>query len=212
MNPTEYIVLGLIAATFVCPLVWRKASRRVFLPCPSGLAWLLELENPFTKATRAATIIEILDLQPGMKVLDVGCGPGRLAIPMARKVGPEGEVVAIDIQRKMLGRAEEKARAEKVGNIRFALVGTEEGKLNRNAYDRAALVTVLGEIPDPASVLRKIFLALKPGGILSVTEVIFDPHFLRRGTVLRLGEEAGFQEKEFFGRSLVYTLTFEKPV
>jgi len=39
------------------------------------------------------------------------------------------------------------------------------------------LVTVLGEVPDREAALREIFDALKPGGILSVTEIIFDPHF-----------------------------------
>jgi len=42
-----------------------------------------------------------LELEPGMAVLDAGCGPGRLAIPIARQVGPQGEVVAMDIQAGM---------------------------------------------------------------------------------------------------------------
>jgi cyclopropane fatty-acyl-phospholipid synthase-like methyltransferase len=45
-----------------------------------------------------AVIVDRLDLQPGMAVLDVGCGPGRLTIPIARQVGQQGEVVAMDIQ------------------------------------------------------------------------------------------------------------------
>jgi hypothetical protein len=52
---------------------------------------------------------------------------------------------------------------------------------------------------------------LKPGGVLSVTEVIFDPHFQRRETVLEAAQTAGFREKNFLGRNLAYTLHLEKP-
>ena len=68
-------------------VVWRLASGRRSIPCPAWLSWMVELDNPFTKTNRAATIVERLDLQPGMAVLDVGCGPGRLTIPIATKVG-----------------------------------------------------------------------------------------------------------------------------
>ncbi len=77
--------------------------------------------------------------------------------------------------------------------------------------DRALLVTVLGEIPDREAALSQIFQALKPGGILSVTEIIFDPHYQSRSTVLRLASAAGFQEKAFFGNRIAFTLNFEKP-
>lgn len=44
-----------------------------------------------------------------MRVLDAGCGPGRLTIPLARQVGPTGEVVALDVQQGMLKRVRKNA-------------------------------------------------------------------------------------------------------
>ena len=178
----------------------------ILLGCPTWLSRLVELDNPFTETNRAAVIVERLELQPGMAVLDVGCGPGRVAIPIASKVGPEGEVVAVDIQPGMLRRAQEKARAAKVTNIRFLEAAVGEGKLPRDRFDRALLVTVLGEIPDRERALREIFDALKPGGRLSVTEVIFDPHFQSRQSVARLAYSAGFRENAFHGNRVAYTL------
>jgi SAM-dependent methyltransferase len=71
-------------------------------------------------------------------------------------------------------------------------------------------VSVLGEIPDRETALQEIFDSLKPGGILSVTEIIFDPHFQRRSTVARLATQAGFQEYAFFGSWYAYRLNLQK--
>lgn len=145
-----------------------------------------------------------------MAVLDVGCGPGRITVPVAEKVGRQGSVVAVDIQAGMLRRAEEKAKKAGVSNVRFVQAAAGEGRLEKNHFDRALLVTVLGEIPNRDVAMKEIFDALKLGGILSVTEIIFDPHFQRRSTIRNIAERAGFLEKRFFGNAIAYTLHFEK--
>lgn len=200
-------LVGLFLAVFG---VWRFASRRQSLPCPAWLSWLVELENPLFRSNRAHVIIERLELQPGMKVLDLGCGPGRLTIPMARQVDPQGEVLAIDVQPGMLRRVQEKAHSANLNNIRYLQAALGEGKLEHGQADRALLVTVFGEIPNQKAALQEIFQALKPGGILSVTEVIADPHFQRRQTVRALAGAAGFKEKACFGNGLAFTMNLEK--
>jgi ubiquinone/menaquinone biosynthesis C-methylase UbiE len=202
------ICLGLASFMILAVFGWRFASR---LPCPVWSRWLVELDNPFTEANRSDVIIEHLDLQPGMTVLDIGCGPGRLTIPVAEQVGPQGAVVAIDLQAGMLRRTQERAQAANLSNIRFVVAGVGDGRLEAGLADRALLVTVLGEIPDREATLREVFAALKLGGMLSVTETIFDPHFQRRETVLRLADAVGFREKAFFGNRMAYTLNLERP-
>jgi ubiquinone/menaquinone biosynthesis C-methylase UbiE len=211
MEIALYLAIGVVSLGLVIFLVWRLASRRFSLPCPVWLRWFVELDNPFTKTNRAAVIVRYLDLQPGMVVLDAGCGPGRLTIPVAKQVGESGEVVAMDIQSGMISRAKQKAREASFKNIRFLHAGVGEGKLEPACFDRALLVTVLGEIPDREAALREIYKALKPGGILSVTEVIFDPHFQRRPSVVRLAECVGFRQKAVFGNHFAYTLHLERP-
>ena len=211
MTTYLYIFFGLVGLIILVTVLWRVASRRHSLPCPVWLSWLVELDNPFAKVHRSDVIIEHLDLQPGMTVLDIGCGPGRLTIPAAKKVGQQGEVVAIDIQPGMLRRAQDKAVAANLTNIRFLQAGVGEGKLEHDRSDRALLVTVLGEIPDRHAALKEIFDALKPGGILSVTEIIFDPHYQSRARILHLAGEVGFREKAFFGNRFAFTLNLEKP-
>lgn len=111
-------MLGLAALVFSVFLAWRLASRREALPCPTWLGWLVELDNPLFRNNSAHAIIQHLDLRSGMKVLDLGCGPGRLTIPIARQVGPQGEVTAMDLQDGMLQRTHEKAQAANLSNIR----------------------------------------------------------------------------------------------
>ena len=112
----------------------------------------------------------------------------------------------------MLQRAEEKAKTAHLKNITFLHAGVGEGKLEHNKFDCALLVTVLGEIPNQKAALKEIFDALKSGGILCVTEIIFDPHYQRYSSVLRLASEVGFRQKNIFTDYFAYSLMLEKPI
>lgn len=208
---TSTLLLGSGAAIVVISLLWRLGSRRQSLPCPVWLHWLVELDNPFTRTNRAEFIVARLDLTPGMHVLDAGCGPGRLAIPLAKAVGPSGRVLAVDLQEGMLARTRLKAGERHLDNIDYLHAGLGSGQLPKAHFDRAVLVTVLGEIPAQQQALQEIFDALLPGGILSITEVIFDPHFQRRGHVRQLALAVGFREKALFGNCIAYVLHLQKP-
>ena len=211
MFPPSVIVIGFIVLFGIIGIIWRFSSYRSSFPCPTWLGWLVELDNPLFRNNNARQIIQHLALESGMKVLDFGCGPGRLTIPIAKTIGLDGEVTAFDIQQGMLQRVLAKAEAGHLGNIRFIQGGAGEGKLEHNQFDRALLVTVLGEIPDQKTAMQEIFDSLKPSGILSVTEVIADPHFQRRDKVTHLANSVGFVEKAFFGNRFSFTLNFERP-
>jgi ubiquinone/menaquinone biosynthesis C-methylase UbiE len=206
-----YIRIGLVCIIILIAAIWRLSSRRLFTPCPVWLAWLLELDNPFLKNNRASEIIRHMDLRSGMQVLDFGCGPGRLTIPVARQIGPQGSVTAFDLQPEMLERVRAKATQGKLENIVYVQGAAGDGKLGTDKYDRAILVTVLGEIPDKKKAMQEIFDSLKPGGLLTITEVIADPHFQTRKKVSALASASGFRERAFFGNWIAYTLNLEKP-
>lgn len=205
-----YGVLALFAAALGVNVWWRFAVRRRALPCPAWLAWFLE--NPYTETFAGSRqILDRLDLRPGMRVLDVGAGPGRLTIPAAKCVGPQGEVVALDVQAAMLDTLRARAAAQGLDNIRTIERPMSAGVLESDTFDRAWLVLVLGEIPNRAEALQEIYAALKPGGILSVTEMLPDPHYQRRATVVQLAEAAGFQVGQTFGTWVAFTLHLRKP-
>lgn len=210
MRIRSQIVLVVAGAILIGMIYWRFASRRYSLPCPAWLSWALE--NPFMNSVAGAeTILDQLAVKPGMKLLDVGCGPGRLTVPAARHVGAKGEVTALDLQAEMLSRVQKKLDADNVTNVRLIQSPIGEGKTDCNTFDRALLVTVLGEIPDREAALAEIFRALKPGGILSVTEVLLDPHYQTPNTIRRLASKVGFTEQAFFGSFPSFTIHLRKP-
>ena len=211
MTMPFYLFLAAIGLAMLVFLGWRLASHRHALPCPVWLRWMVEMDNPFTGTNRAAVILDHLGIQPGMSVLDAGCGPGRLTIPIAKRVGEHGLVAAMDIQSGMLDCVRAKAQLTGMNNIQFLQAGLGEGKLKSKRFDRALLVTVLGEIPDRQAAFHEVFQTLKPGGLLSVTEVIFDPHFLRRRTVAELARTVGFHQEALHGNAIAYTMILERP-
>lgn len=210
MNVALVIIISLMAI-LMSSLLWRFISSRHTLPCPTWLAWMVELDNPFTKTNQTATILSHLELAPGMEVIDIGCGPGRVTIPLAQALNNTGKVTAMDIQAGMLERVKHKASLLGLNNIAFLHAALAPNVLPPNYYDRALLVTVLGEIPDKENALQSIFNTLKPQGILLITEVIFDPHFQHKKKVLKLATKVGFKEKRTFGSSLAFAIQLKKP-
>jgi SAM-dependent methyltransferase len=196
-------VIGLAIAGFL-------RQRRRPIPTPPPLAFLFE--NPLVEAFAGSELlVERLGLAPGMRVLDAGCGPGRLTIPLAKAVEPTGEVVALDSQRAMLELLEHRLAAENITNVRTLEAGLGEWALEREAFDRVLLAFVLGEVRDREAAARELYAALKPGGILSVTEGFGDPDYRRPASVWREVEPAGFELVERFGGFPVYTLNFRRP-
>lgn len=198
-----YVLAGLAAAACL-------RQRRRPIPHPPRLTFLFE--NPIVGSfVGHGRLIERLEVVPGMRALDAGCGPGRLTIPLARAVGPDGEVVALDGQREMLEKLERRLETEDITNVRPLRAGLGEGALKGGGFDRVLLAMVLGEVRDRASAVREIYAALEPGGVLSVTEIFGDPDYRRPATVRRKVEGAGFRLVRRFGGFPSYTLNFERP-
>lgn len=210
---TTFSALLLVAVVFTTVLVvfgWRWTSRVWELPCPSVAGWALE--SPFYgRLTKTDTILERIGSRPGQRVLEIGPGPGRLLVPAAQRVLPGGEVVGIDIQPGMIDRLKKRAAAANVTNLTAMLGDATQPLVDEASFDLAFLVTTLGEIPDREAALAQCFRALKPGGVLSISEMLPDPHYQSRSTVKRLAEAAGFRPLSVQGGMWLFTANFVKP-
>jgi len=204
-----WIVVAVIAV-LLFTLGWRWASRVWSLPCPALLAW--SLETPLAdRIAGTAKTLQRIGLRPGQKVLEIGPGPGRLLIRAAQLVLPGGEAVGIDIQPGMIERLEQRAKLANVANLKAILGDASQAIVPEASFDVVFLAMMLGEVPDRAAVLAQCFRALKPGGTLSVTESITDPHYQSRSKVQRLAEAAGFRLQGIQGGWRLFTANFLKP-
>jgi ubiquinone/menaquinone biosynthesis C-methylase UbiE len=158
-----------------------------------------------------ANTLDRIGVHPGQRVLEIGPGPGRLLIPVAERVLPHGQVVGIDVQQGMLDRLARRAREKGLTNVTTIHGDATEPHVPAESCDVVILAEVLGEIPDRAAALAQCFRALKPGGLLSVTELLGDPHYQFRSTLKRLAEHAGFRLRSIEGGWWVYTASFTKP-
>jgi ubiquinone/menaquinone biosynthesis C-methylase UbiE len=186
-------------------------QRRHPIPHPPRLTFLFEnpLVGTFVGPER---LIERLGVAPGMRVLDAGCGPGRLTLPLARAVGEGGEVVALDTQRAMLEKLGRRVADEGLTNVRPLRAGLGQGALEEGSFDAAVLAMVLGEVRDRGAAVRELYAALRPGGVLSVTEIFGDPDYRRPSRVRGEVESAGFTLVRRFGGFPAFTLNFERPL
>lgn len=209
-NLTVLIVIAVIATTILFFIGWRWASRAWSLPCPSLVGWALE-SSFYGRITGTAKTLDRIGLKPGQRVLEIGPGPGRLLIPAAQRVLPGGEAVGIDIQPGMIDRLNERAQTAKATNLTAILGDATQPIVPEASFDVAFLVTTLGEIPDRAAALTQCFRALKSGGVLSVSEMLPDPHYQSKTTVKQLAEAAGFQLQSVEGGMWLFTANFVKP-
>ena len=111
----------------------------------------------------------------------------------------------------MIERLKARAEREGVTNLTAILGDAVESDLPAESFDRVFLCTVLGEVPDRVGVLEQSFRALKPGGLLSITEMMGDPHYQSRSTVKRLAEQVGLRHESTEGNWWFFTANFVKP-
>lgn len=201
-------LVAIVIAVFII-VSWRWASRLWPLPCPSVVGWVLE-SRLYGRLIGTDITLQRLDLRPGLYILEIGPGPGRLLIPAARRILPGGQAVGIDIQLGMVKRLQSRAKIAGLTNLQAILGDATRPIVAESNFDLVFLATTLGEIPDRLAALAQCHRALKPAGTLSVTEMLPDPHYQSRKTVKRLAVQSGFRLKSMTGNAWLFTASFEK--
>ncbi len=112
-------------------------------------------------------MLDLAELEPGDRVLDVAAGSGEQSIAAAQRVGPTGSVLATDISGPMLDLAATDATAAGIRNFETLVTNAEDLKLPPVSFDAAISRNGLMFIPDLGRALEAIYAALKPGKRLS---------------------------------------------
>lgn len=144
-------------------------GRRIALPMSyHGIPWLnrperIQEENP-------EEMLEQLNVKPGMTVCDMGCGDGYYTIELAKRVGPDGKVIAVDIQPEMLQELSRRCQRSDLKNVEMILGEPHNPKLPVGKIDLILMVDVYHEFSNPAEMLDAMRKSLAPNGRIALVE------------------------------------------
>jgi SAM-dependent methyltransferase len=211
----------------VMGLLLRFSPMKVLIAAVSVLmVWLILREIPFAMPHWAGFLVEgpwrrvlmpaevtlsRMALGPGMRVVEVGCGTGHLSGGVARRIEPGGMLFCVDIQPQMVEKTMQRLERQGVRNAQGFVASADKLPFDIFDIDVVFLVHVLGEIPDRLPALRDALRVLRPGGVLSITEALIDPHYRFRNDVVKLCRQAGFELVSIEGSLFNYTATSRKP-
>ncbi len=203
-------------------LVW-LIMRELPFPLPHWAGFILD--SPLRRLFMPADVVlSRMAVGPGMRVVEVGCGTGYMSLEVARRIQPKGVLFCVDIQpqmtektRRRLGQGDMTEmpgvsdRAPDPPEVHFFVAPADKLPFDIYDVDLVYFVTVLGEIPDRLAALREALRVLRPGGVLSISEFLPDPHYRFRNDVVRLARQAGFEHISTEGSLFAYTANFRKP-
>lgn len=118
--------------------------------------------------------LRLAGLRPGMRVLDVGCGPGDVSMIAARLVGQEGSVVGVDADADVIELARARVAEQGLQTISFEATSIADISLDESV-DAVIGRLILMHLPDPVAALRQLAALVRPGGLIAFCESDITP-------------------------------------
>lgn len=113
--------------------------------------------------------LRLAGLRPGMRVLDIGSGPGDVSFIAARLVGPNGTVLGVDAAPAMVELARARAAEKGLSTVHFMQSAVDSIALDE-PVDAVVGRLILMHLPDPAATLRHLVSFVRPGGVVAFSE------------------------------------------
>jgi ubiquinone/menaquinone biosynthesis C-methylase UbiE len=168
-------------------------------------------------------VMSDLGMKPGTRVADIGAGEGYFTFRLAKSVGRQGLVFAVDINAPALDMLKKQAELERLSNVVVVASEPTDTKLQPQSVDVLFICDVLHEVPEPERLplLKSAVRALKPGGFLYLIDyrksrdVTFDPYekLIPRDDLVRVCTDAGLLlDGEFHYLKYQVFLRFQKPI
>ncbi len=148
--------------------------------------------------------IEALELQAGETALDLGSGAGVDVLLAARRVGPTGRVIGVDMTPSMLDKARANAAAAGATQVEFRAGRLEALPVEDASVDAVTSNCVINLVPDKEKVFREIARVLRPRGRVVISDIVLNgklPEVLEKDLLAYVGCVAGAALREtYFGQ------------
>lgn len=154
-----------------------------------------------------AILLDLMDIQPAETIADLGCGVGYFAVKLAERVGPDGKVIALDIDDTKLNQLHLLRRYGQLAQMEILKNERDNLKLTASSLDKIVILNTYHELADIESLLAQCKTALKPNGKIFIIDKVSDRmdndkssrkklvknHFIRRNIVEAELVSAGFK-------------------
>jgi SAM-dependent methyltransferase len=115
-------------------------------------------------------VVTLMAIEPGMTVVDLGAGTGFFEPPLAQAVGPQGKVLALDVEPNMIEHLTSRARDAGLAQVEARVVAPDDPGLAAGSVDRILIVNTWHHIDDRGAYSAKLRDALRPGGAIYVVD------------------------------------------
>ena len=141
---------------------------REIAPITTDISWMTRANRDSQE--RPDMLLDSLRIGRGATVVDLGAGAGYFTWRLAQRVGPEGKVIAVDIQQKMLDLTAQELKKRQLGNVRLVLGTESDPGLPAGAVDLVLIANAYHEFSQPEAMLAAVVKCLKPDGRVAVIE------------------------------------------
>jgi predicted methyltransferase len=143
-------------------------------------------------------VMDMLGIEPGKNVADIGAGSGWFTVRAARRVTNSGTVYAVDINPEAIHYIEQRAKKEQLQNIKTILSKPDNSLLPASSVDAVLLLKTYHEVAHPVVLLRNLRSSLKPGAKIGIIDRNGngENHGVSKDVVVREAGQAGYELRD----------------
>lgn len=157
---------------------------------PSVIKWL---NSPFRKLFQNLNRYFRSSVSEGDIVADIGCGGGFYTVDLAKRVGEQGKVYAVDLQQEMLNITKKYATRKGVASrIKLHLCESTDLKIPESTFQFVLAMYVVHEVPDRAALFSQVYRSLKSSGKLLLIEPSHHVSGEKYKAIVRESHDTGF--------------------
>jgi len=223
MSKSRFISLTLYVLSL--PFAFSQSDTQTPAPSPQVQQQQRKTSEPYTgdlsifdtpgrdEKLQINRVMNILGIQSGKSVADIGAGSGWFTVRAAKRVGPEGKVFAVDINPDAVSHIQSRAQQEQLSNVKAILSKPDDPVLQPDSVDAVLLLKTYHEVAHPVELLRNLRPALRSGAKVGVIDRNGngENHGVGKEVVIRETQEAGYRllkQYDFVKDGMDYFLVF----